>query len=97
MQIAVTKIPVVVVGLVEKIESIEPLDPPHTHSHIEIGCVDRAIVHGVFQLFDADRLVGGHHRPISRVVVDAGDHIGGELENLERRIWPFHRDNRHRQ
>ena len=84
----VVHIPVVVVRLVEEIESVQALDPTDAHGDIQVFTV----VVGEVSHDRVGKLVGsvcvavGYHRPVVGMAVDAGNHVGGKLEDLEFRV-----------
>ena len=94
VQAGLAEVPVVVVGLVEEVEVVEPLDPAHLDLHVEVFRVvlvadtdDR-----LAELFRSDRVGVGDDRPVRGVPVDAGDLVGGELEDREFDIGSFESD-----
>ena len=92
VQIGARKVPVVVVSLIEEIEAVETLHPSDLDLDVHVLEI---VVHAmaplrVHQLVHADGVAVGHHGPIVGVPVDARDHVGRELEYLERDVLPLH-------
>ena len=84
VQVGAGEIPVVIVGLVEKIQPVQAFHPPDLHADIEALLVHPVgVLAGIVdQLIAADRVFLGHHGPVIGVAVDAGDHVGGNWKIL---------------
>ena len=84
----VVHIPVVVVRLVEEIEPVQAFDPTDAHGHVQVlAVVVGEVSHDrIRDLVHPVRIAVGYHRPVVGLAVDAGDHVGGELEDLEFRV-----------
>ena len=94
VQAGLCEIPVVVVGFVQKVELVEPLDPADLDRHIQVLRVvlvadsrDR-----LAELFGANRVGVGDDRPVTGVTVNSGDLVGRKLEDLEFHVRAFESD-----
>ena len=85
------EVPVVVIGFVEEVKLVHPLDPPDLDLHIEVFGVEVGAValDRIGELVGADGVAVGDDRPVVRLGVDARDLVGRELEDLELDPGPF--------
>lgn len=93
VQIAAREVPVVVVGLIQEVETVQSLHPAYLHLHIQIPGI---VVHAftalrVHQLVSADGVTVGHDGPIVRITVDARDLVWRKLKYLESDVGPRQR------
>ena len=84
MESGVGEVPIIVVCLIEEVETIQPLDPAHLHVNVERLRIGRGVLTCVIvQLVRADCVALRHHVPVGCVAVHAGDLVGRELEDFE--------------
>ena len=96
VQTGLGEVPVIVVGLVEKVEPVQSRDPSHLDSHVEILRIGLVIlVRVIHQLVRADDVIFRNHLPVVGVAVDPGDHVRRELKNLEGRARAVDRSQWH--
>jgi hypothetical protein len=92
VEIGSGEVPVVVAGFIEKVKSVEPLDPADLYLHVQIlwiGLNARILVVG--EHIHPNGIVIRHYRPVICVTVDTGDLVGRELKDFVSCPWALDR------
>ena len=90
MQVFAGKIPVVVAGLIQKIQMVLPLHPADLHADIQIGGIMLVAGshNGLTQLIRADGVGVRNHRPVVCVAVDPWNSVSRKLKDLKFNVGP---------
>src|SRR5580765_1413177 len=93
MEIGLIEVPEVVVRLVKKVETVQPLDPPYAHIHVFVIPIDlgSATSNRVRHLVHTNGVFLWDHFPIIRLAIDARNGVGWKLEDFELNTEPLNR------